>query len=139
MSRSTRGACAWDAAPIFVLAAPHSYGALIGAMIGCHPAAFALPELNLFVSATLEGLWSEMADRGQVQIHGLLRLVAYLFAGEQTIAAVAMARRWLTRRMHWPTRRVFDELRAAAAPLRLVEKSRIYLRDPECLARIAEA
>jgi len=59
---------------------------------------------------------SEIADAQQLQVHGLLRAVAYLFAGEQTIAAIAMTRRWLTRRMHWPTGRVFHEIRSKAAP-----------------------
>ncbi len=107
-------------------------------MIGRHPAAFGLPELNLFVSDTLEGLWSEMAESRQVQIHGLLRAVAYLFAGEQTMAAIAMARRWLTQRMHWPTSRVFNEIRATVAPFRIVEKSRVNVRDADCLERIRE-
>src|SRR4051812_32558156 len=109
MSRNSRPGRIPKTPPIFVLAAPHSHGARIGAMLGSHPAAFGVPELNLFVSDTLDGLWSEMADKQQLQIHGLLRTLAYLFAGEQTINAIAMARRWLTRHMHWPTSRVFNE------------------------------
>ena len=128
-----------NAPPIFVLAAPHSDGALLGAMLGQHPEAFGLPELNLFVSDTLEGLWSEFVDTQQIHVHGLLRAVAHLFAGEQTIAAISMARRWLTRRMHWPTARVFHEIGEKVMPFRIVEKSRINVRDAEALARIREA
>jgi hypothetical protein len=108
----------------------------VGAMIGRNPAAFSIPETNMFVSDTLEGLWSEMADRQQLQIHGLLRTVAELFAGEQTISAIAMARRWLTRRMHWPTNRVFEEIVTRAAPFRIVEKSRIHVRNRDAMDRI---
>jgi Sulfotransferase family len=126
-------------APIFVLAAPRSCSALIGAMIGRNPAAFGVAELNLFVADTLEAAWLEMARHRQTQMHGLLRTVAQLYAGEQSLAALAMARRWAMRRLHWPTRRVFDEIRSRVAPFRLVEKSRAHLRDAECLARIAEA
>jgi hypothetical protein len=126
-------------APIFLLAAPHCYAALIGAMLGQHPETFDVPELNLFIADTLEGLWSEMPDAKQIQIHGLLRAAAYLFAGEQTITSILMARRWLTRRMHWPTSRVFDEIRAKAAPFRVVEKSRTSVRDADTLKRIGDA
>lgn len=128
-----------DAGPIFLLAAPHSHGALVGAMIGQHPETFGLPELNLFVSDILEGLWSENIDAHQAQTHGLLRTVAHLFAGEQTIAAIAMARRWLTRRMHWPTSWVFQEIQSKAVPFRVVEKSRTNVHDTEALTRIREA
>ncbi len=108
-------------------------------MIGCNPAAFGVAELNLFVADTLEDAWLEMARHKQGQMHGLLRTVAQLVAGEQSLAAVAMARRWVMRRMHWPVSRVFSEIRARAAPFRIVEKSRAHLRSPEHLKRIAEA
>lgn len=136
---SARRESAAAGAPIFVLAAPRSHSALIGAMLGCNPAAFGVAELNLFVADTLEDAWVEMAVCRQGQMHGLLRTVAQLFAGEQSLAAVAMARRWMMRRLHWPSARVFEEICARAAPFRVVEKSRAHLRDPECLARTAEA
>ncbi len=127
------------ASPIFVLAAPFTGGAMVGAMIGCNPAAFGVAELNLFVADTLEDAWLDMARHKQGQMHGLLRTVAQLVAGEQSLAAVSMARRWVMRRMHWPVSRVFNEIRARAAPFRVVEKSRAHLRSPEHLKRIAEA
>src|SRR5687768_6462724 len=80
-----------------------------------------------------------MARHKHAQMHGLLRTVAQLVAGEQSLAAVAMARRWVMHRMHWPVARVFGEIRARAAPFRIVEKSRAHLRSPEHLKRIAEA
>jgi hypothetical protein len=127
------------ASPIFVLAPPFTSGALVGAVIGCNPAAFGVAELNLFVADTLEDAWLEMARHKQGQMHGLVRTVAQLVAGEQSLAAVAMARRWVMHRMHWPVARVFGEIRARAAPFRIVEKSRAHLRSPEHLKRIAEA
>src|SRR5688572_23841882 len=133
-----KGAQDW-ASPIFVLAAPFTSGAMVGAMIGCNPAAFGVAELNIFVADTLEDAWLEMARHRQAQMHGLLRTVAQLVAGEQSLAAVSMARRWVMRRMHWPVSRVFGEIRARAAPFRIVEKSRAHLRSAEHLKRIAEA
>jgi hypothetical protein len=128
-----------DVAPIFVLAAPRSYSALIGAMIGRNPAACGVAELNLFVADTLEAAWLEMARCKQAQMHGLLRTVAQLYAGEQSLAALAMAQRWVLNRVHWPVPRVFAAICARAAPFRIVEKSRAHLRNAECLVRIAEA
>jgi hypothetical protein len=122
-----------------VLAGPLSHGALVGAMIGCNPAAFGVAELNLFVADTLEGALLDMARHKQVQMHGLLRTVAQLVAGEQSIAAIAMARRWVMSRLHWPARRVFDEIRSRAEPFRVVDKSRAHLSRAENLKRMAEA
>ena len=47
-----------------------------------------------------------------------------------------MAQRWMMRRLHWPTNRVFDELRNCVAPLRLVDKSSVYSQRPKCLQRV---
>ena len=72
--------------PIFVLGLRPADTALVGAIVGRNPDAFGLPELNLFVSPTLEGLWLEMPNQrhGQTHIHGLLRALAYIYGGEQT-------------------------------------------------------
>ena len=125
--------------PIIVLGAQSANTALIGAMLGRNSAAFAFPHLNLFVADTLEALVTEMVSHGQTHLHGLLRTVAYIYGGEQTIISVGMARRWIMRRLSWPTSQVFDELRRGVAPLRLVDKSAIYSRDATCLDRILKA
>jgi hypothetical protein len=126
-------------APIFVLAAPPIEGALVGAMVGCNPAAFGAAELHLFSADSLEAAMLNMTKAGEPLFHGLYRTVAYLYAGEQSIEAVAMARRWVLRRMHWPTVRVFEELLQKAAPFQLVEKSRSNVESDQNLKRIAEA
>jgi len=105
-------------------------------MLGCNPAAFAFPQLNLFVGDTLEGVITGTADQGPTHIHGLLRALAYVYGCEQTIISVGMARRWVMRRLAWPTSQIFDELRARVAPRRLIDKSAIYSQDPACLERI---
>ena len=123
--------------PIFVLATRPAGTALVGAMIGRNPAAFELPQLNLFVSDTLEGMGRTLLD--PVQNHGLLRALAYLYGSEQTIISIGMARRWVFRRLSWSTIQVFDELRGRVAPRRLVDKSAIYTQNTKCLERIRKA
>lgn len=114
-------------APMFIIAAPGSHSAQIAAMIGCHPACFATPELNLFAGSTLEDISLRLAAQTQqTQFHGLLRLVSYLYAGEQSLEAVEMARRWMMRRSSAPAAQIFEELRAKIAPLRLVDPSRAH-------------
>lgn len=126
-------------APIFIIAAPGSHSAQIAAMIGCHPACFGVPELNLFAGATLEDISLRLAAQTkQTQFHGLLRLVSHLYAGEQTLDAVEMARRWMMRRSKTPAPEIFEELRAKVAPLRLVDPSRAYSAANN-LPRLTEA
>lgn len=122
--------------PIIVLGTRSAATALVGAMIGCNPAAFALPQLNLFISDTLEGMLKAQPDPRQTHVHGLLRAVAYIYASEQTINSIAMARRWILRRLAWPTGHAFDALRREVAPRRLVDKSSIYSEDAKSLERI---
>jgi len=121
--------------PIFVVGMRAADTAIVGAVVGCNPDALGLPELNLFLHATLEGLWLEMSG-GRTNVHGLLRALAYIYASEQTITSVAMAQRWILRRLHWPAEAVFDELRSQVAPLRLVDKSNVYSHSPQALQRI---
>src|SRR5262245_30909041 len=74
--------------PLIILGAPRSFTSVVCAMLGQHPEMYGLPEVNLFVAETMaerRGLiaqppWSE---------HGLLRAVAQLFGGEQTIQTIA--------------------------------------------------
>jgi hypothetical protein len=122
--------------PIIVLGTRPAATAVVGAMLGCNPAAFGFPYLNLFVSETLEGVVTAMVDASGTHVHGLLRALAYLYGSEQTIISIRMARRWVLHRLAWPTSRIFDELRTRLAPQRLVDKSAIYSRNAKCLERI---
>jgi hypothetical protein len=122
--------------PIFVLGARPTNTALVGAMIGRNAGAFGLPELNLFVVDTLEEMATAMPDPSQH--HGLLRALAYIYGSEQTIVSIAMARRWLLRRLSWTTNRVFDELRNQVTPRRLVDKSASYSQNARTLKYIGE-
>jgi hypothetical protein len=89
------------AAPLLVLSAPGAEGSRIGAMLGRHPEAYGLPQLNLHLADTVEGLLS-VFEVTQGNVHdGLLRSVAELFCGGQNPAGLAAAQAWLQRRADW--------------------------------------
>lgn len=132
--------------PVFILAAPRSYSSLVNAMIGQHPELYGLPELNLFQCDLMEefntGLNADGSSKSPVwktMRHGLLRTVAQLYAGEQTVEAIHMAERWLARRAERTSTEVFHEICTALAPLRVVEKSPGILRKHAFMDRMLEA
>ncbi len=131
--------------PLFLLAPPRSFTSLVCAVVGQHPDHVGLPELNLFQAADMEEFWSGRNPDGTMKSpfwatmrHGLLRTLAQVYAGEQTIESVEMAERWIWARKHLSTGAVYHELCAALAPRRIVEKSPAYLRRPEYLERLLD-
>ena len=125
--------------PIIVLGARPATTAMIGAILGGNPGAFAVPQLNLFVGDTLQDVITATAHQGPTHMHGLLRALAYIYGSEQTIISIGMARRWVMRRLSRSTTEIFDELRAQVAPRRLVDKSAFYSQDPASVERIRAA
>jgi len=123
-------------APIIILASPRSYTSVVCAMIGQHPGAYGLPEVNLFAHKKL-GDFAEYATlQRQFLLHGLLRAVAELYSGEQTPETIAMANRWIKARIERTCGEIYRELAEKIAPLRLADKSPVYSKRPEALARI---
>ena len=123
--------------PIFILAAPRSFTSLISTMLGQHPEAYGVPELNLFVADTIEQWLDYFYYLAKYRrIHGLLRTICQLYAGEQTIDSVAMAYRWILTRFNSSTSDVYWELCHQVAPLRIVDKSPVYCASSENLYRI---
>jgi hypothetical protein len=111
-------------------------------MIGQHPQAFGLPELNLFNVGILKGLWHRVSEEigdDSNRRHGLLRAVAEIYAGEQTSATITMAQHWASAREDRSTAEVFHELAAKIDPLIAVEKSPSYTISMERLSRIYQA
>jgi hypothetical protein len=132
--------------PIFVLAAPRSFSSLVNAMIGQHPELYGVPELNLFQCETIEEFNTGLTPEGTKKSpfwksmrHGLLRTVAQLYAGEQTLESIAMAERWLKAREVMTSVEVFQELCDKVAPLRIVEKSPGVLRLRSYMDRMLSA
>jgi len=133
--------------PIFILAPPRSFTSLISTMLGQHSEAYGVPELNLFVADTLKDVMDFfhstkpspkpcLSRRSPIRLSGLLRTVAQLYSGEQTIESVGMAYRWLFNRLYHGTGDVYWELCSQVAPLRIVDKSPRYTNYSEYLHRI---
>jgi hypothetical protein len=125
--------------PLIILGSPRSFTSLICAMLGQHPQLYGMPELNLFVADTLKEFIESMTGYRQIQLHGLIRAVAHLYAGEQSLALLAMVRRWMVPRLRHSTADVYRELVRKAAPLRIVDKSPVYALRKEYLRKINEA
>ena len=103
-------------APLLVLSAPGAEAARVAAMLGRHPDAYGLPELNLHLATTVEGLLSVFQiTQGNVQ-DGLLRAVAELYCGGQNGPGIAAAREWLRRRGDWTSMELLDALSERIAP-----------------------
>src|SRR5262245_693869 len=96
--------------PLIILGSPRSFTSLVCGMLGQHPDAYGMPELNLFMSDSIRVLVGELTGYRQIQMHGLLRAVAQLYAGEQTLVGIDMARRWLLTRFGASTAEVYQEL-----------------------------
>ncbi|UUY08342.1 sulfotransferase [Pseudomonas sp. J452] len=127
--------------PLFILALPRSYTSLIAGMLGQHPQAFGLPELNLFTVDRLMEMWDGKSDAGfsKFQRHGILRAVAEIYAGEQTSNTVEMANHWLAARQSRSGTEVFQEICQAIAPLMAIEKSPAHVTNSIYLERLYAA
>lgn len=108
-------------------------------MLGQHPETYGLPQINLLMLDTVEQLNLLLQGPRQFQVHGLLRAVAQLYSGEQTINAVAMARRWISNRFYADSASVYRQLCRRVAPLRLVDPSTTYCAGRERLERLYAA
>jgi hypothetical protein len=125
--------------PLIILGSPRSFTSLTCAMLGQHPEAYGFPELNLFLKERIDELIEFMSGYKQIQLHGLLRTVAHLYSGEQSLLSLEMARRWLMPRMQSTTVDVYKELCERIAPLRGIDKSPAYSQHRITLMRIGEA
>ncbi|EIC22242.1 sulfotransferase [Thiorhodovibrio frisius] len=107
----------------FVLSSPNSGGSRFVAMLGQHTDCYGPLSLNLMATERLVDLLDTLPSGG---LHGLLRTVAQLYAGEQTLETIDMAKRWLYRRAHHKTAEVLREIMNRVAPRVLVEFSSLY-------------
>lgn len=126
--------------PLFIVAPPRSYTSVVGGMLGQHPQAYGLPEVNLSLGETLGDLWDSVPLAANFATSGLLRLLAQIHEGEQSEEAVVRARRWVLQRLHWTPRQVFDHIQKCVGPDRmLVEKSPHNTFSTENLKRLHRA
>lgn len=117
-----------------MLAPPRSFTSIVCGVIGQHPELFGSPELNLFRARTMNRFMRLS------RLHmGLNRFVAQIYAGEQTVESVVMARNWMMARRDRTTAEVHRELCAKIAPRALVQKSPRYQRRLIYMEWILEA
>src|SRR5215470_7660537 len=95
--------------PVIILAPPRSFTSVVCGMLGQHPQMYGLPEVNLFVAETMRER-QELIARPKFSTHGLLRVVAQLFVGTQTIQTIILAQRWVEIRADCSCVSIFREL-----------------------------
>lgn len=124
--------------PIFILSSPRSFTSVVAGMIGMHPNLYSIPELHLLERDRLEDLVAFFrSEKQEKKLHGLRRLVSQLILGEQTLAGVRMADRWLEKRIEMSTEDLYRELISMTGGLGFVDKSPAYSLSAVTLERLA--
>ena len=124
--------------PVIILSPPHSFTSVVGTMLGQHPQMYGLPEINLFLAETMREREGLIAGLGWCQ-QGLLRVVAQLFMGQQTVETIARAQRWVDSMATRTCISVFRELAEKVSPRILVDKSPRTTMHSEYLQRARRA
>jgi glyoxylase-like metal-dependent hydrolase (beta-lactamase superfamily II) len=124
-------------APLIILAPPRSFTSVIGAMLGQHPQLYGFAETRLFAFESMEEWWQACGGERRLspEGHGLVRVVAELFFGEQTEKTAKQATGWLRRRLHLKTGDLLKLLARRLAPLALVEKTPLTASRIESMRR----
>jgi hypothetical protein len=131
-------------APVFVLAPARSYSSVISMMLGQHPDLAGLPELKVFAYPTISELEASLPrfwiERGVThRAPGLVRAIAEIIFGGQTLESLAEARVWLHKKSAWSGADVLDCLLAKLQPRIGVEKSPENVETVAALKRVAAA
>jgi hypothetical protein len=129
---------------VFILCSARSYSSVVTAMIGQHPELYGFPELKLFAYSTLGELAASLPDDARRagfahRSPGLVRAVAELVFGGQSLEALKAGGAWLAERPEWSGEAVFDLLTDKIHPRRAVEKSPEHVAEAEPLQRLAGA
>ena len=124
--------------PVLILAARESGGSLLSELLGAHPQFCAAPHLNVLAFPQLWQLRRYAVVPRDSHMHGLLRFVADSLTGEQTAQSIRAAQRWLSRWETVGSGVLHAQLRALAAPRRLVDFSPLAALSPEAMARAVE-
>jgi len=122
--------------PLFVLAPPRTHAGVVCAMLGQHPQTYGLPETHLFAAPTMAGWWAACEKSTFRMADGLLRAVAQIFVGQQTIDSIKAAEGWLRRRTQFSTGLVYEALVEAVSPMLPVESSSTTVSRPAVLQRL---
>ena len=108
---------------LVILTPPRSFSSVVGAMIGQHPDMYGMPETNMFTSETVKSMIAGYSRAGDQARHGLLRILAQLHDGEQTVESVDRAQQWLHGHSSWSIKQLCDHIRELVKPKIIVEKS----------------
>jgi hypothetical protein len=107
-------------------------------LLAQHPHAYVTPGLNLQFKPTIGDLLEYRRSTPR-RIDGLLRTIAQLFAGEQTMDSIEMAKRWLRRRKSASSEDVMKELCEKVSPARLIDRWLFHTRDADLLPKVSSA
>jgi hypothetical protein len=121
---------------LVILGPPRSFTTVVSAMLGQHPQMYGLPEVHLFGAETLAEWWQQCEEATFNMDHGLVRVVAQLFFGEQSEDNVRRAAGWLQRRAHFTTGLLVEALAERVQPRILVDKSPSIVYHVETLRRV---
>jgi len=121
--------------PLFILAPPRSFTSVVCAMLGCHPQAYGLPEINLFAAETMAKLQQLYLIRAHRRA-GLLRTLAQLAFLEQTEETVEAAQQWLLANSDLSTAELFRTIQSWLPDRILIDKSPLYAFTPGSMSRI---
>ena len=126
------------AEPVFLVSSPCSRSTLLCSMLARNPGIFASPGLNILIKPMVEDFLNYCVGRPRIA-HGLLRTIAQLYSGEQTLDSIEMARRWIVRRSSASSERVVRELCRKIAPARLIDRCLLYAKDMDLLRQIHQS
>src|SRR5215469_18178227 len=105
---------------LVILGPPRSFTTVVSAMLGQHPQMYGLPEVHLFTAETMAEWWRQCAEATFNMDHGLVRVAAQLFFGDQSEDNSRRAAGWLQRRTHFTTGLLLETLAERVRPRMLV-------------------
>jgi hypothetical protein len=108
---------------LIILGPPRSFTTVVSAMLGQHPQMYGLPEVHLFAAETMAEWWRQCAEATFNMDHGLVRVAAQLFFGDQSEDNSRRAAGWLQRRAHFTTGLLLETLAERVRPRMLVDRS----------------
>jgi len=108
---------------LIILGPPRSFTTVVSAMLGQHPQMYGLPEMHLLSAETMAEWWNQCAQATFNMDHGVVRVVAELYFGNQTERSVKRASGRLRRRSHFSTGMIVEMLAEKVYPRILVDKS----------------
>jgi hypothetical protein len=111
--------------PLFIICPGRTFSSVICAVIGQHPEAFGLPEVNLFKAPTAGDVMAFKSKifSQQVVTSGLRRTIAELKFGMQTVETITQADEWIAKHGHLTGGQLFGLIQDMADGRMVVDKS----------------